>query len=295
MARWEGIFPIALTTFDDQGALDLKSQLALIDYLIDVGAHGVALFGNASEGYTLSGAERIELMRSIIPHVRKRLPVIVSSGHTGTDCAVAMSREAEELGADGLMILPPYYLRPDGAGIMYYYKAISDAVSIPIMVQDAPLMTQVAMPSSLLARMAKEIEHIEFAKIEAPPTSLKISEVVHMCGSDLTIFGGLNGQFLLEELSRGAVGTMPGSDLIPEFVQLWDLYISGQTEQARSLFRRMLPLLRYELQPGLGVSAMKHNLKAAGVISGAGVRHPTKTLDPIGLAELKVLRDEIPV
>jgi 2-keto-3-deoxy-L-arabinonate dehydratase len=290
---WKGVFPILLTTFDDAGRLDISSQLRLADYLIESGAHGLALFGNASEGYTLSGAERVELMRKILPHINGRVPVIVSSGHTGTDCAADLSREAQDLGADGLMVLPPYYVKPDGEGVIRYYSAISDAVQIPIMVQDAPLLTQVAMPPSLLARMAKEIANIRYVKVEAPPTAPKVSSVRQAADEDLVIFGGLNGQFLLEEFRRGARGTMPGSDLIPEFVAIWNAYESGDHQNALTLFTSALPLIRFELQPALGVAAMKQNLKRAGIIASAAVRHPTRELDREGMTELADLRDAL--
>jgi 2-keto-3-deoxy-L-arabinonate dehydratase len=289
-ARWKGIFPILLTTFDEAGRLDVDSQLRLADYLIESGAHGLGLFGNASEGYTLSGPERLRLMQVILPHVNRRVPVIVSTGHTGTDCAAELGREAEGLGADGLVVLPPYFVKPDGAGLMRYYAAVSDAVKIPIMVQDAPLLTQVTMPPMLLARMAKEIANVLYVKVEAPPTAPKVSEVREVAGDDLTLFGGLNGQFLLEELRRGACGTMPGSDLIPEFVLIWNMHQRGDTKAARELFTRILPLIRFELQPALGVAAMKQNLKQAGVITSATVRHPTRELDSEGLTDLAELR-----
>jgi 2-keto-3-deoxy-L-arabinonate dehydratase len=290
VSGWRGVFPILLTTFDEQGGLDIPSQLALVEYLIAAGAHGIALFGNASEGYTLSNEERRELMKLVIPQVRKRIPVIVSSGHTGTDCAVALSKEAEELGADGLMILPPYYMKTDGNGLLDYYSAISEAVSIPIMVQDAPLMTQVTMPAALLVRIAKETKNVRYAKVEAMPTSRKVSEVYAAAQGSPAIFGGLNGQFFLEELARGSVGTMPGSDMIPEFVSVWNHYQAHQHAEARAQFTKLLPLVRFELQPGLGVSAMKHNLKAAGVIASTRVRHPTGSLDGADLSDLEALR-----
>ena len=288
--RWQGIIPILLTTFDEAGRLDIDSQLRLADYLIESGAHGLALFGNASEGYTLSGADRIRLMQAIVPHVNRRVPVIVSAGHTGTDCAAELAREAEGLGADGLVVLPPYYIKPDAGDLMRYYGVVSAAVRIPIMVQDAPLLTQVAMPPTLLARMAKEITNVHYVKVEAPPTAPKVSEVKRAAGDDLTLFGGLNGQFLLEELRRGARGTMPGSDLIPEFVSIWNAHENGDMKTARELFTRILPLIRFELQPALGVAAMKQNLKHAGIIKSATVRHPTKELDSDGLADLADLR-----
>src|SRR5262249_42786693 len=143
-------------------------------------------------------------------------------------------------------------------GLMYYFSAISKAVSIPIMVQDAPLMTQVAMPASMLCRMGREIENVRYAKVEAPPTAPKITAVAKEGG--ILAFGGLNGNFLIEEFHRGAVGTMPGSDMIADFVRIWNALEAGNCEAAWRIFTRILPLIRFELQPGLGVSAMKHNL-----------------------------------
>jgi 2-keto-3-deoxy-L-arabinonate dehydratase len=290
MTNFAGIFPIVNTTFRDDGSLDLESQTRLVRFLLDSGAHGLGLFGTASEGYTLSSDERLQLMRLILKEVGGRVPVIVSTGHTGTDVAVALSRQAEAEGADALMILPPYFLKPDADGIFEYFRAIDQAVGIPIMVQDAPLMTQVAIGPALLGRMARELEHLRYAKIEAPPTAPKITEVRRAAGDDLVLFGGLNGQFLFEELGRGARGTMPGSDLTAVFARLWQLWQASRHDEARAEFARYLPLIRYELQPGLGVSAMKQNLCEWGIIATTRVRHPTRTLDEIGCEELAALR-----
>lgn len=290
MTEFSGVFPIAITPFDDDGSVDFESQRKLIRYLLDAGAHGLGLFANASEGYTLANEERSQLLRVILEEVQGRVPVIVSTGQTGTDLAVEVSRAAEVAGADALMVLPPYYLRPDAQGIFHYYRSISDAVRIPIMVQDAPLMTQVPMGAALLARMGKELEHVRYVKVEAPPTTLKITEVASHAKASLTLFGGLNGNFLIEEVGRGSRGTMPGSDLIPEFVRIWELCDSARWDEAWADFTRILPLIRFELQPGLGVSAMKHNLKALGVISSTRVRHPTRELDATGIQELAQLR-----
>ena len=284
---YKGIFPIAITPFDAQYEIDDHSQLALINYLIDCGVHGIAIFGNASEGYALSESEKARLMPLIINEVHGRVPVFVSTGHTGTHVAVQISKAAEAAGADGLMILPPYFLKPSAEDLFGYYKAISDTVSIPIMIQDAPLLTGVNIGAAQMARMAKECANVRYTKVEAPPTTIKVTEVKQACGDTLTIFGGLNGHFFLEELQRGARGTMPGSDLMPMFVNIWNLYEAGQHQEARAEFNRHLPLIRYELQPGLGVSAMKHNLKAAGIIKHIAVRPPTRSLDGIALEELQ--------
>lgn len=291
--KLEGVIPILLTTFHDDGSLDLDSQRRLIHYLLEEGAHGLGLFGNASEGYTLSGAERRQLLDLIAHEVNGRVPLVASSGHTGTHVAVELSRESEGLGANALMVLPPYYLKTDGEGLVRYYGEIANAVKIPVMVQDAPALTAVAMPPSLLARMAREIPGVRYVKVEAAPTAPKFSAVAREAGDNLVLFGGLNGNFYLEELARGSRGIMPGSDMIGLFVRVWDCWHQGQREEAWDIFTQMLPLIRFELQPGLGVSAMKHNLKRAGVIKSTCVRHPTSMLDREALGELEFLRHRL--
>ncbi len=291
--NYEGIFPIALTTFDEHYEIDERSQLALINYLIDCGVHGLAIFGNASEGYALSESEKARLMPRIIQEVRGRVPVFVSTGHTGTHVAVQLSKAAQEAGADGLMILPPYFLKPGAEDLIGYYRMISDAVSIPIMIQDAPLLTGVNIGAAQMARMARECANVRLTKVEAPPTALKVTEVKQAVADSMTIFGGLNGHFFLEELQRGARGTMPGSDMMPMFVRVWDLYEAGRRKEARALFNRHLPLIRFELQPGLGVAAMKQNLKAQGVIRHTTVRPPTRTLDGAAIEELQQIVNDL--
>ena len=294
MTTLQGIYPILATTFHEDGSVDFESQASLVDYLLAAGAHGLGLFGNASEGYALMGDERMELLRSIVKQVNGRVPLVVSSGHTGTDAAVRLSQEAQDLGADALMVLPPYFLKTDGDGLMFYYEAISKAIGIPIMVQDAPLLTQVAMPPALLARMGKEIEHVRYVKVEAPPTAPKITGLLSAAPGSLVLFGGLNGQFFLEEMERGARGTMPGSDMTVLYVRVWNAFEAGDKDCAWELFTRMLPLMRFELQPGMGVSAMKHNLAAAGVIKSTRVRHPTASLAAESIRELELLRARLP-
>jgi 2-keto-3-deoxy-L-arabinonate dehydratase len=289
MRQLQGVFPILNTTFHDDGTVDLESQVRLVHHLLEAGAHGLGLFGNASEGYALLAEERTEILRRVAKEVNGRLPLVVSSGSTGTDAAVLLSKEAEDLGADALMVLPPFYMKTDADGLLHYFGEISRAVRIPIMVQDAPLMTQVQIPVSLVTRMSVEIEQVRYVKIEAPPTAPKVSAVVDAGGP--TVFGGLNGQFMIEEINRGARGVMPGSDMIPIYVEIWNRIEQGDQANAWRIFAQALPLMRYELQPGMGVSAMKHNLVAAGVIRSARVRHPTASLDARCLTELKVLRE----
>lgn len=293
MSKLQGVYPILNTTFHEDGSVDLDSQARLTEYLLGQGAHGLGMFGNASEGYALLAEERRDILQVVRKVVDGRVPLVVSSGANGADAAVALSKEAEDQGADALMVLPPFFLKTDADGLMYYFDAISRAVRIPIMIQDAPLMTQVAMPAPLLVRMSKEIEQVKYAKVEAPPTAPKVTAVVKAGGP--VVFGGLNCQFMIEEMERGARGMMPGSDLTAPLVDIWNKLESGDKTGAWQVFTRILPLLRFELQPGMGVSAMKHNLLAAGVIRSARVRHPTVSLDENSLRELAFLREWVRV
>ena len=284
-----GVIPILATPFREDGSLDMDSQLRLADDLLEQGAHGLGLFGNAGEGYALLAEEKRELLQALSRHVDGRTPLVAGVGATGTLAAVEDCRLCEDLGAHALMVLPPYYLKPDGEGLVAFYQAIGDAVKIPIMVQDAPLMSGVNMPPALLARLAR-VERVAYAKVEAPPTAPKITATAAAAGDSLTLFGGLNGQFLIEEIRRGARGVMPAADMTRDFVAIWDALEAGDDLRAWEIFTRALPLIRYELQPGLGVSAAKHNLLARGIIRSAAVREPTRALDAAGLEELARLR-----
>ena len=289
-SSFSGVFPILATAFTEDGQIDVASQLRLVDHLLEQGVHGLGAFGNAGEGYALLAEEKRTLLDEIVRHVDERVPVIVGVGATGTSAAVQACQQAESQGARGLMVLPPFYVKTDADGLLFFYSSISDAVSIPIMVQDAPLLSQVAMPPQLLARMAREIEHVEYVKVEAPPTAPKISQTAERADGALTLFGGLNGQFMIEECQRGSRGIMPASDMAALYVAIWDGLEGGDLAASWDVFSRALPLIRYELQPGLGVSAIKHNLVSERVIRSPYVRHPGRSLDAAGLRELEHLR-----
>lgn len=289
-SSFAGVYPILATPFHDDASIDFEGQDRLVDHLLESGVHGLGAFGNAGEGYALLPDERRRLLDAIVKRVAGQVPVIVGVGATGTDAAADACRVAEEQGASGLMVLPPYYMRPDADGLLYFYQEIDDAVQIPIMVQDAPLMSQVNMPPALLARVARETQRVEYVKAEAPPTAPKVERILEAAEDQLTVFGGLNGHFLIEEHGRGARGTMPASDMAPLYVAIWDALESGQVADAWETFRRALPLIRFELQPGLGVAAVKSSLVLEGVIDSGRTRHPTRELDRRGIAELLALR-----
>ena len=166
--RLSGVYPIVPTIFDDRGALDDAGQRATIDYLLRAGVHGMVLLANASEGYAVCDAERPALIGSAIKQVAGRVPVVVTCNHPGTIGAVRLAQEAEGLGADAVMFLPPFFGQwlSDLDGIRRHCEAISRATTVPLMLQDHPL-SGVVMPADFLADLARTVERLGYFKIEA--------------------------------------------------------------------------------------------------------------------------------
>src|SRR5687768_9667174 len=139
--RYRGIFPVVPTTFTESGELDLASQKRCIDFMIDAGSDGLCILANFSEQFVLSDDEREILTRTILEHVAGRVPVIVTTTHFSTKVCAERSRRAQDMGAAMLMVMPPYHgatFRVSEQQIHEFYTRLSDAVDIPIMIQDAP-------------------------------------------------------------------------------------------------------------------------------------------------------------
>ena len=167
-ARFKGVFPVVPTTFTASGELDLPSQKRCVDFMIDAGSNGLCILANFSEQFVLSDAERELLTRTILSHVAGRVPVIVTTTHFSTDVCIASSQRAQAQGAAMVMVMPPYHgasFRVPEAQIYAFYARLSDAIHIPIMVQDAPASGTV-LSAAFLARMAQEVEHLCYFKIE---------------------------------------------------------------------------------------------------------------------------------
>lgn len=270
-----GVYPILLTVFDEREAWDEQCQRKAIDFLIDAGVHGLVTLANASEGYSVSDAERVRIVDAVVDQVRGRVPVIVGVSHPSARIAVERCRAAAQAGASGILSLPPFYGAwvADAAGVYDYFAALSGAVDLPIIVQDHPL-TAMPLPPALLARMALELEHIRYFKIEVPRSPTKIAETLALGGDRiLGIFGGMGGITFIEELDRGACGTMPSSALPEVFTKVYEAYISGNRAQSQEIFNRYLPLIRFELHLA-GKNLQKELLKMGGIICSAAAREP---------------------
>lgn len=276
--RLRGLVPVLATPFHADRTLDLVSLRRLVEFQLAAGADGLAVFGMASEGFALTEAERATILAEVRA-VAGTVPVVAGVNATGTAAAVEQARAAVLGGADALMVLPPYLIRPAAGQLVDFYGAVAAAAGRHVMVQDAPTATGVAMPVPLIVELSK-LEQVDSVKVEAPPTAPKVGEVVAAAEDGFGVFGGQNALFVLEEYGRGAVGTMPACELTDALALILRDWAAGQRRAAYQAFARLLPLVRFGLQPHLAWAVHKQVLVRRGVIATAVVRDPAAPLDP---------------
>jgi dihydrodipicolinate synthase/N-acetylneuraminate lyase len=286
--RFTGVFPVAPTTFSDDGDLDLRSQLRCIDFLIDAGANGICILANYSEQFAITDHEREPLTDAILQHVAGRVPVIVTTTHFSSKICAERSKKAQAKGAAMVMVMPPYHgatIRATKTGIHDFYRAVSDAIDIPIMIQDAPV-SGTTLPAPFLARMAQEIANVSYFKIEVPGAAAKLREMIRLGGD--AIEGPWDGEeaiTLLPDLDAGATGTMP-SGAYPDLLRaIVEAHREGRREDAVRGYERCLPLINYENRQ-CGLLACKVLMREGGVIASEAARHPMPPLHPATRAGL---------
>jgi len=280
--RYSGIFPVVPTTFDESGALDLASQKRCIDFMIDAGSDGLCILANFSEQFVLSDEEREVLTRVILEHVAGRVPVIVTTTHFSSRICAERSRRAQDLGAAMVMIMPPYHgatIRVGEAAVYDFFRAVSDAIDIPIMIQDAPV-AGTPLSATFLARMAKEIEHVAYFKIETAGAASKLRELISLGGD--AVEGPWDGEeaiTLLADLDAGATGSMTGGAYMDGLRPIIMDFLAGRREQAVEGYTRWLPLINYENRQ-CGLLAAKALMLEGGVITCDAPRHPVAPMHP---------------
>src|SRR5579872_1938771 len=295
---YRGVFPVAPTIFNDRGELDLDGQRRCIDFMIDAGSNGICILANFSEQFVLTDAEREQVMEAVLKHVAGRVPVIVTTTHFSSSICAARSRQAQQAGAAMVMIMPPYHgatFRVPEKGIFDFYRVVSDAIEIPIMIQDAPV-AGTPLSVDLLARMARDIPHISYFKIEVPMAAAKLRDLI-AAGGD-SIEGPWDGEeaiTLMADLDAGATGAMTGGGYPDGIRQIMDPFFAGRRDEARRAYERWLPLINYENRQ-CGLCACKVLMREGGVIASDAVRHPLKQLHPTTRAGLiEIARELDPV
>ncbi len=286
--RYSGVFPVAPTTFTEEGELDLESQKRCIDFMIDAGSNGVCILANFSEQFSLADDERESLARTVIEHVAGRVPVIVTTTHYSSRITIERSRRAAALGAAMVMVMPPYHgatIRAPEAKIVEYFARLSDALPIPIMIQDAPV-SGTPLPAPLLARLARETAQVRYFKIETPGAAAKLRELVALGGDAIEgPWDGEEGITLLADLEAGATGAMTGGGYPDGMRLIVDAWAAGRREEAFQHYQRWLPLINHENRQ-CGPLAAKALMKEGGIIACEAPRHPFPPLAPAARAGL---------
>jgi 2-keto-3-deoxy-L-arabinonate dehydratase len=283
-----GLIPVLATPFHPNGDLDADSLRRLVEFQVASGVDGVAVFGFASEGFALTAAERREVLRVVTGTVGPDLPVVAGVAATGTRDAVEQARAAGEAGASAVMVIPPFMVKPGPAQLVDFYGTVAAEGGVPVMVQDAPASTGVAMPVPLIVELST-LDGVDSVKVETQPTAPKVGAVAAATAPEFLTLGGQNALFLLEEYARGAVGTMPACEFPDLLRPILDDWSKGDREAARAAFTRVLPLVRFGLQPGIAWSIHKHVLVRRGIIASATVRPPASDADAGTLADLELL------
>jgi 4-hydroxy-tetrahydrodipicolinate synthase len=277
---FEGVYSIIPTAFTDSGDFDPTSQRAVVDLFIRSGINGLTALGVTGEVARLEEPERAIVLQSVIDHVAGRVPVVAGTSADGTRTCISYSRQAKQLGAAAVMVSPPRMPKLNSSAVVNHYKALADAVDLPIVVQDYPPITGFAMEPALLARIAKDIPSARTIKLEDPPTPFKTARILEAsAGTPVQIFGGLGGVFLLEELISGATGAMTGFAFPEILVRIMQHWRAGQQDAAADVFYRAVPLMRFEFQEGIGMAIRKEVLRRRGALASAATRAPAGGLD----------------
>ncbi|WP_288587764.1 dihydrodipicolinate synthase family protein [uncultured Methylobacterium sp.] len=285
---YRGVFPVAPTIFHEDGTLDLDGQRRAIDFMIEAGSHGLCILANFSEQFVLTDAERDAVMTAVLEHVAGRVPVIVTTTHFATHICAERSRRAQDLGAAMVMIMPPYHgatIRVTEAGIERFFQAVSDAISIPIMIQDAPV-SGTTLSAAFLARLAREVANVSYFKIETAQAAAKLRTLLELGGD--AIEGPWDGEeaiTLLADLDAGATGAMTGGGYPDGIRQILDPYLAGRRDEAVQAYGRWLPLINYENRQ-TGLAAAKILMKEGGIIRSDAVRAPLELPHPATRAGL---------
>jgi dihydrodipicolinate synthase/N-acetylneuraminate lyase len=290
-----GILPVAPTPFHADGRVDEDGMRRVLDCMIDQGVDAICILANYSEQFVLSDDERATLTRVSLEHVAGRVPVIVTTSHFSTQIAVDRAVDAQSMGAAMIMMMPPYHgvgLVPGEAGLLEHFEAVSDAISIPIMVQDAPL-SGVTLSVPVLAKMAREIENVSYFKMETPFAADKLAALIDAGGADIIgPFDGEEAVTLLADLDAGATGTMT-SALQPELIRpIVTGYLAGDHDGALEQWKLCLPLINHENRQ-CGLRAAKTVMMAGGVIGSDHVRHPLKPMSQRTKTRLLQLANEL--
>ncbi len=282
-AQFRGSYTVTITPFTEDGkAIDMAAWRRFVDWQLAEGVPGLIILGTTGEFLTITDDERRAFVEATVRQVAKRVPVLVGTMNAYTPNAVRYSREAQELGADGLMIVPPYYYTPTEDEIFAYYKAICEAVTIPIMLYNNPFTTNVDMPAKLVARLTRAFEQIRYIK-EASQDMARVYDIIEETDGVMNVFAG---ERIVESYLYGAIGYVnPYGNYIPRAShRICDFITEGRLEDAKQIERviNRMQVIINEGHPTYGHQCYSKALAAAAGYPVGDVRAPLTTFAELG-------------
>lgn len=276
--RFSGVLPIVPAPFDAEGQVDLASLRRLVEFAVTRGAGAVVFPGVASEDIYLAADERRAALKAVVEHAAGRLPVIAGTNAAQPETMVAYAAEAAELGAAGLMAMA---IPEMGDNPGDWFARISDAGGgRPIILQNVFAPRGANLSSDQMCQLARDVPSILYVKEEGIPSGPKVSALVAHAGTEFDgVIGGGGARYLLEELDRGVVATMPAIELLELHVQMFRAFAAGQRKRAVELYERSLALLL--IQAPYRMRMTKLIMKHRGIISTDIVREPLPEMDDV--------------
>ncbi|WP_113407084.1 4-hydroxy-tetrahydrodipicolinate synthase [Rhizobiales bacterium] len=274
--KFRGVYTVMITPLDEHGAVDLKALAAFTDWQVRQGIHGLIPLGSTGEFLSLSEEERDGVARTVIETVAGRVPVLIGAGAEDTRECVRLSRKAEAMGADGVMIIPPFYSTPTDDELVHHYRTIASAISIPIMVYNNPATANVDLKPELVARIA-EIDGCDYIK-ESTLEVTRVRDIIRLAGDNMTVFGGILG---FESFVMGAQGWVAvASNIAPgPMARIFELVADEKKiDEARALYLHWLPIIQ-AVGGQAYVAGSKSLLRHMGF--GAGAPRPPRLPLPV--------------
>lgn len=291
--KMRGVFAIPVTPFTPALDVDGKALERVVEFCLAAGAHGLVAPVNASEFSSLSDAERMTVAEIVTVVAAHHVPVVVGVSGVSAQHAAVFARHARTIGADAVIAMPPYVRKSTPDEIFEYFRLVAEAAQLPVFIQNGQLPVGTPMPAAFVSRLVQEIPGVEYLKEETALAGHVMTEELKLAGPRLKgVMGGLAGRFLLDEYARGSCGAMPACEIADVDVAIWNALEAGQTQQARSLFLRVLPLMDVEMNYGPPVC--KEVLRRRGVIECTAVRQlGFPTLDEYDLRLLDTILADI--
>ena len=284
-----GMYVISATPFAEVGALDLDSTRSLMDFYLACGVTGMTILGIMGEAPKLSGEESLQFAKAVLKQVDGKVPIVVGVSAPGIDNLSHFAKRVMDAGAAGVMIAPIAGLRTDEQVYGYFEQVVSRLGDIPWVLQDYPQVTTVHMAPYLITRMVHDFKGLVMFKHEDWPGLNKITtlrEAERHGTRRISILVGNGGLHYPQELGRGVDGAMTGFAYPDALVKVQELYKAGKREDSEDIYDAYLPIIRQELQPGLGLAIRKYLLKRRNAIKSDRLRSPGPKLGVLDTQEV---------